>query len=112
MAEVDRVLATTSGAWLGRQPQATPWSRPQPEAATLPAPEDLLALVWGPRFDRDHARELWAQARPWGNSGDSRASWQAVMAVADRFDRLPAPRQHRVRRWLYHRWQATASGLH
>lgn len=100
------MLATTSGAWLGQQPQATTGSGPQPMTDARPGPEDLLALVWGPRFDRDHARELWVQARPSGDSGDPRASWQALMAVADRFDRLPAPRQHRVRRWLYHRWQA------
>ena len=22
---------------------------------------ELLALVWGPRFDREHAHQLWAQ---------------------------------------------------
>lgn len=57
---------------------------------------ELLALVWGPRFDRQHALDLWvrlsrqcpAQALP---------VLPALLSAADRFDALDAPVQHRLR---------------
>ena len=53
---------------------------------------ELLALVWGPRFDREHAQALLIreEAQPPG-------ALKALMAAADRFDRLPAPRQQHLR---------------
>ena len=60
---------------------------------------ELLALVWGPRFDREHAMGLWA--------GFSRREPMRAMpvlpellSVADRFDNLAAPVQHRLRRLI------------
>ncbi len=66
--------------------------------ARLADPCDLLALVWGPRFDRDEAVALLARqpALPPGTL----AAW---MAAADRFDALPAARQQRLRERLHRR---------
>jgi len=60
---------------------------------------ELLAMVWGPRFDRQHALDLWArlslqqpvQALP---------VLTALLQAADRFDGLGTAVQHRVRRLI------------
>lgn len=62
-------------------------------ASTAEPAAELLALVWGPRFDREHARYL-AQNRP--------ALDRALAQAADTFDRLSALRQQRLRRLLRH----------
>ncbi len=65
---------------------------------------ELLALVWGPRFDREHAQTLAqsvAQNRPALND--------ALAQAADDFDRLPAPRQQRLRQLLRHHAGGTIS---
>jgi hypothetical protein len=72
-------------------------------SSTDPAAE-LLALVWGPRFDREHAQQL-AQSTAQNPSVLQRALAQA----ADTFDRLPAPRQQRLRQILRHRAGGTIS---
>ena len=66
--------------------------------ARLADPCDLLALVWGPRVDRDEVVALLARqpALPPGTL----AAW---MAAADRFDALPAARQQRLRERLHRR---------
>jgi len=66
--------------------------------ATAQEPHDeVLTLLWGPRFDREHALGLWVSA-----SGrqpvESLVVLPALMAAADRFDELPATAQHRLRR--------------
>lgn len=71
--------------------------------STDPAAE-LLALVWGPRFDREHAQQL-AQSTVQNLSVLQRALAQA----ADTFDRLPAPRQQRLRQLLRHHAGGTIS---
>ena len=60
---------------------------------------ELMALVWGPRFDREHALGLWV--------GFSRREpvaalpvLPALLSVADRFDAMAAPMQHRIRRLI------------
>jgi hypothetical protein len=66
-------------------------------ASTTEPAAELLALVWGPRFDREHGRYLVqsvAQNRP--------ALDHALAQAADTFDRLPAPRQQRLRQLLRH----------
>ena len=66
-------------------------------ASTAEPAAELLALVWGPRFDREHGRYLAqsvAQNRP--------ALDHALAQAADTFDRLPALRQQRLRRLLRH----------
>ena len=66
-------------------------------ASTTEPAAELLALVWGPRFDREHAQHL-ALSVTQNHSGLQRALAQA----ADTFDRLPAPRQQRLRQLLRH----------
>ena len=60
---------------------------------------ELMALVWGPRFDRELALGLWV--------GFSRREpiaalpvLPALLSVADRFDALTTPMQHRIRRLI------------
>ena len=65
---------------------------------------ELLAMVWGSRFDREHAQGLLAR-HP--QAPQARQALQGVLAAADSFDQLPAPRQHRLRRAIVHhrgRW--------
>ena len=65
---------------------------------------ELLALVWGPRFDREHAGELLRRVPPSG----APAALQAVLAAADQFDRLPGSHQQRLRRLILRhrgRWE-------
>jgi hypothetical protein len=60
---------------------------------------ELLTLVWGPRFDREHALALWAglsQREP----AEAMPILPALMNMADRFDALAAPVQHRLRRLI------------
>ncbi|MBL0917758.1 MAG: hypothetical protein IBJ14_03575 [Hydrogenophaga sp.] len=71
--------------------------------------DEVLALMWGPRFDREHAMWLWSRL-------SRRAPQQAVpvlpalLGMAERFDALELREQRRVRRLiLRHRsLQATA----
>ena len=56
---------------------------------------ELMALVWGPRFDRDHVHRLLAR-RP----GYVPQVLQAVQKAADQFDGLAAPLQSRVRQLI------------
>jgi hypothetical protein len=64
-------------------------------ASTTEPAAELLALVWGPRFDREHAQIL-AQS-----VAHNQSVLQCVLAqAADTFDRLPAPRQQRLRQLL------------
>ncbi|MEO8121221.1 MAG: hypothetical protein ABI606_18100 [Rhodoferax sp.] len=64
---------------------------------------ELLALVWGPRFDRQHAHGLLAHHGP-----AELDVLQTVMDAADRYDHLPGEQQHRVRRLiLRHRAEVT-----
>lgn len=50
---------------------------------------ELLALIWGARFDRAHALQLAAGAPP---------AVAALLAAADRYDALPRRQQERLRR--------------
>lgn len=58
--------------------------------------DEVLALMWGPRFDREHAMWLWSRL-------SRRAPQQAVpvlpalMDMAERFDALAVSEQRRVR---------------
>lgn len=72
---------------------------------------ELLSLVWGPRFDREHALGLWAR---WSQLQPTLASplLPVLLAAADRFDGLVPPVQHRLRRLiLRHRAVARGWGL-
>ena len=71
---------------------------------------ELLTLVWGPRFDREHALGLWArlsQRQP----QLALPVLPQLLAAADRFDALAPPGQQRVRRLiLRHRRQSHGAG--
>lgn len=72
--------------------------------ASTPEPAaELLALVWGPRFDREHAQYLAQSATP----GQAAGLQHALVLAADSFDRLPAPRQQRLRQLLRHQTGVT-----
>ena len=70
-------------------------------ASTTEPAAELLALVWGPRFDREHGRYL-AQAVAHNLAHSRPALDQALAQAADTFDRLPALRQQRLRQLLRH----------
>lgn len=75
-------------------------------AASSEPHAELLALVWGPRFDRQHAHSLLAD-QPLGGPG----VLKTVMDAADQFDRLPQAQQQRVRRLIvrhHRRWDNAA----
>ena len=60
---------------------------------------ELLAMVWGPRFDRQHPMCLWArlsQKRP----VDALPLLPALLVVANRFDLLDRLGQQRLRRLI------------
>lgn len=64
--------------------------------AGMPAPHDeLLTLVWGPRFDREHALGLVARQPP-----QAARTLPALLQAADRFDALHAPAQRRLRQMI------------
>lgn len=71
---------------------------------------ELLTLVWGPRFDREHALGLWArlsQRQP----QVALPVLPQLLAAADRFDALAPHGQQRVRRLiLRHRLQSHGAG--
>lgn len=57
--------------------------------------EEWMSLVWGPRFDREHALRLLASG-----PGGGAAALPEVMAAADRFDSLASEAKRRVRRLI------------
>ena len=56
---------------------------------------EVMALVWGPRFDREHAHTL-LQRRP----GYVPQVLHTVQSAADQFDQLAADEQRRVRQLI------------
>ena len=56
---------------------------------------ELMALVWGPRFDREHAHAL-LERRP----GYVPQVLRKVHRAADQFDRLADAQQQRVRQLI------------
>jgi hypothetical protein len=78
------------------------WPAPLERLATEDeeAPLELLAMVWGPRFDREHALDWLTRRTP----VDAHAV-QAMHRFACRFDALAPPAQRAVR-------EATAALAH
>lgn len=61
--------------------------------AGMPEPHDeLMSLVWGPRFDREHALGLIAR-----QPATAMPALPALLAAADAFDALRVPAQQRLR---------------
>lgn len=95
-------------------PDAADWHRLARQGRAQVAPlldgaddphAELLALVWGPRFDREHALSLWAglsQRRP----VEAAPMLPQLLRTADAFDALARSGQHRLRQFiLRHRAQ-------
>ena len=59
--------------------------------------DELLTLLWGPQFDRQHALRLCGDATL-AASTSARVWWPALMQTADEFDALPPAAQQRARR--------------
>lgn len=72
-------------------------------ATATPEPAaELLAMVWGPRFDREHAQQLARAVMPPHPALDL-----ALAQAADSFDHLPPPRQQRLRQLIRHHTSGT-----
>lgn len=71
---------------------------------------ELLAMVWGPRFDREHALDLWTR---FSHREPLQALFMlpALLSMADRFDGLARPEQHRLRRLITRHRSLHASGV-
>lgn len=64
--------------------------------AGLDAPHDeLMSLVWGPRFDRGHAMGLVARS-----PGVAASVLPALLDAADHFDQMQGTAQARLRRMI------------
>jgi hypothetical protein len=61
--------------------------------------DELLALVWGPRFDRQHALGLWASLSR-RQPHEAVLTLPAILSVADRFDGMDGRAQQRLRRLI------------
>ncbi len=57
--------------------------------------DELMSLVWGPRFDREHALGLLAR-----QPAAAACTLPALLAAADHFDALHAPAQGRLRKLI------------
>lgn len=57
--------------------------------------DELMSLVWGPRFDRDHALQLVAR-----QPQTAARTLPALLAAADHFDALHAGAQSRLRQLI------------
>ena len=71
---------------------------------------ELLALVWGPRFDREQASHLVAPLAAHDPQA-AQPALDALLAAGDRFDRLEPDAQQRLRRLIL-RHRALADALH
>jgi hypothetical protein len=58
-------------------------------------PGELMAMLWGPRFDREQAMALLVR---WPRAATT--ALHVMQQSADRWDALPAARQARLRRCL------------
>jgi hypothetical protein len=85
---------------------AADWPEPfrRLAAADDEAPLELLAMVWGPRFDRQHALDWLTRAQ----AADTQAV-QAMQRFASRFDALAPPAQRALREALAHNAACRAS---
>ncbi|MDP3226613.1 MAG: hypothetical protein Q8N13_01395 [Acidovorax sp.] len=67
--------------------------------------DELMSLVWGPRFDREHALGLLAR-----QPQAAAHTLPALLAAADHFDALHAPAQGRLRRLIVRHRALCAAG--
>lgn len=68
--------------------------------AQVPNPhEEVLAMVWGPRFDREHALWLWSRLSRQA-PGAAVPVLPELLATAERYDALGLVAQRRLRRLI------------
>ncbi len=68
--------------------------------AQMPNPhEEVLAMVWGPRFDREHALWLWSRLSRQA-PGAAMPVLPELLATAERYDALDLAAQRRLRRLI------------
>jgi hypothetical protein len=72
--------------------------------------DEWLTMLWGPRFDREHALVLWLR-RAREQPAASGPLLSGLLQMADAFDILGRPVQQRLRR-LVLRHRALGAGLH
>jgi hypothetical protein len=60
---------------------------------------ELLTLVWGPRFDREHALSLWARLSR-RQPADAVPLLPELLSAGDRFDAMDREAQQRLRRLI------------
>ena len=70
---------------------------------------ELLSLVWGPRFDREHALSLWAR---WSAQQPALAApvLPMLMRAADSFDALGEAAQQQLRRLILRHQRLVTQG--
>ena len=70
---------------------------------------ELLSLVWGPRFDREHALSLWAR---WSARQPAMAApvLPSLMRSADSFDALGEAAQQQLRRLILRHQRLVTQG--
>ncbi|HRN77476.1 hypothetical protein [Ottowia sp.] len=79
--------------------------------AAQPEPHvELLTLLWGSRFDREHAQGLIEQAA--ATPVQRERLRRGLRDAAERFDRMSAPEQQRLRRLVLRHWRAGARPGH
>ena len=79
-------------------------------SATRDPHADLLTLIWGPQFDRQHAMHLWArlsQRQP----AQAMPLLTVLLHVGEGFDRLDRGSQQRLRRLIL-RHRARGATIH
>ncbi|MDP2416448.1 MAG: hypothetical protein U1D36_09845 [Hydrogenophaga sp.] len=79
-------------------------------SATRDPHADLLTLIWGPQFDRQHAMNLWArlsQRQP----AQAMPLLTVLLHVGEDFDRMDRGAQHWLRR-LVLRHRARGATVH
>lgn len=88
------------------------WSQAAPLVQQADEPHaELLALVWGPRFDLQHAQELLGRAPP----PAAPALWRTLVEAARTYDSLPGERQQQLRRFIvqhHRRWENSRHAPH
>ena len=67
--------------------------------------DELMSLVWGPRFDREHALGLLAR-----QPAAAGHTLPALLAAADHFDGLHPPAQGRLRKLIVRHRALRAAG--
>ena len=92
----DGAVAASSVQGLARQARAM---SPALLAGTGDPHAEWLTMVWGPRFDREHALVLWTQLLR-RQPVAAAPLLAGLMQVADAFDTLGRPVQQRLRRLI------------